>query len=191
MLKGLRNIIRRPKPLRAIAKTLLLRTAGLDLGRHGMNIRVYNDFLIGLHPTTLTLSHWLNRTARLSDYQFLRQYLRPGDVYIDIGANIGTTVIPAARAVGHGRVIAFEPQPQIFCYLKNNLALNGIVNVSLHDWALGPENGELSFSTDRLDDRNRISDGGNTCVQVRTLDEFAGDLPAVAWSRSTWKDTRN
>ena len=45
--------------------------------------------------------------------------------YVDVGANIGTTTLAAADAVGaDGTVIAFEPHPRTFRDLADNVALN-------------------------------------------------------------------
>jgi FkbM family methyltransferase len=61
------------------------------------------------------LSHWL------------RDHLRPGDVAVDIGANIGYFSLLAARIVGaEGAVIAFEPVPSIADMLEHNAARNGL-----------------------------------------------------------------
>ncbi len=44
---------------------------------------------------------------------WIRSWLRPGDVYVDVGAHIGYLSALAARAVGpQGRVVAFEPSPE-------------------------------------------------------------------------------
>ena len=51
--------------------------------------------------------------------------LQPGDVGIDIGANIGAHTLVMARAVGPGgRVLAFEPTAYAHAKLQTNLALN-------------------------------------------------------------------
>lgn len=51
--------------------------------------------------------------------------LQPGDVVIDIGANIGAHTLVMARAVGPGgRVLAFEPTAYAHAKLQTNLALN-------------------------------------------------------------------
>jgi FkbM family methyltransferase len=54
-----------------------------------------------------------------------RHLLRPGDVAIDVGANIGANTLELARFVGaDGRVIAFEPTVFAFERLQRNAALN-------------------------------------------------------------------
>lgn len=62
----------------------------------------------------------------------LRRLLRPGDVYVDVGANLGLFVLIAARQVGAaGRVVAFEPNPEIVIRLQENIALNALPNVTV------------------------------------------------------------
>ena len=54
-----------------------------------------------------------------------RSLVSPGDVVVDIGANVGAHTLPLARAAGEsGRVIAFEPTGWAFEKLLANLALN-------------------------------------------------------------------
>ena len=47
---------------------------------------------------------------------FTRQFLRPGDLYFDIGAHVGNR-IRAARQIG-ARVVAVEPNPELTVFLK-------------------------------------------------------------------------
>ncbi len=57
---------------------------------------------------------------------FIRDRLKPGDTFIDVGANIGYHVLLAAGAVGaQGRVVAVESSPRIFRLLQATLADNG------------------------------------------------------------------
>jgi len=63
---------------------------------------------------------------------FVLERLKPGSVFIDIGANIGVYTIPAALKVGPtGAVIAIEPSPRIFPFLEQNAFLNGLSNARL------------------------------------------------------------
>lgn len=64
--------------------------------------------------------------------EWLRSSLRPGDTFLDVGANIGYFSLLAARAVGPtGRVIAFEPVPSVADRLEANLRRNGLDNVEV------------------------------------------------------------
>jgi FkbM family methyltransferase len=58
---------------------------------------------------------------------FLREHLRPGSVFLDVGANVGYMTLLGARACGpDGRVIAVEPEPKNLALLAANLWRNGL-----------------------------------------------------------------
>jgi FkbM family methyltransferase len=83
--------------------------------------------------------------------------LRPGDVVVDAGANVGYYTILASKLVGPtGRVYAFEPDPAAFAVLERNVRLNGADNVVAEQKALSNENTTLKLfiaSDNRGDDR--------------------------------------
>lgn len=60
---------------------------------------------------------------------WLERNLRPHDVFMDVGANIGLYALFAARLVPDSTVYAIEPESQNFARLCRNLALNGLANV--------------------------------------------------------------
>lgn len=61
-----------------------------------------------------------------NELAMLREFIRPGDCLLDVGAHIGTFAVPFARFVGEaGRVIAFEANPGNFSLLRGNVARNG------------------------------------------------------------------
>jgi len=60
----------------------------------------------------------------------LRDSLRHGDFFVDVGAHIGFFVLYAARLVGfEGRIVALEPDPENFAALKANIEINGLKRV--------------------------------------------------------------
>jgi FkbM family methyltransferase len=72
--------------------------------------------------------------------------LRAGDVFYDIGSNIGEFVIPLAKFVtNQGQVIAFEPEARACERLRSHIGLNGLTNVRVFQKGLGDANqsGEL------------------------------------------------
>ena len=76
------------------------------------------------------------------EVQLLRLVLRPGDVFIDGGANIGMFTLIAAAAVGRtGRVIACEPVPENVRLLVANLELNRFEWVDVFKGALAEHSG--------------------------------------------------
>src|SRR5205085_3237996 len=77
---------------------------------------------------------------------FLHRSLRAGGTFIDVGANIGTFTIPAAKYVGSsGHVIAIEASPNVFSVLEKNVALNNAGNVQLVCAAAGASDGDTKF----------------------------------------------
>jgi FkbM family methyltransferase len=108
---------------------------------------------------------------------FLRNLLKPGMVFVDIGANIGYFTLVAARRVGPtGRVLAVEPEPYNFQLLQRNVGVNDLANVELANVALGDRQGSAALycSPQNFGD-HRLYDGASeqrraTEVQVRTLD---------------------
>jgi predicted RNA methylase len=52
------------------------------------------------------------------------QYVRPGDVFWDIGANLGFFTLLAARLTGGENVLAVEPIPDNISYIQASLDLN-------------------------------------------------------------------
>ncbi len=78
--------------------------------------------------------------------RFLKRWLRPGDVMVDVGAHVGLFVLYGARLVGpSGLVHAFEPVPYNYERLAANVALNGYDNVRLNRAAAGDHAGEVSM----------------------------------------------
>ncbi len=68
---------------------------------------------------------------------YMRRILRPGDVFIDIGANVGYYALLGAKLVGRfGKVIAIEPSPSIFAVLESNLRRNDARNVAAMNLAI-------------------------------------------------------
>jgi FkbM family methyltransferase len=65
--------------------------------------------------------------------------LSPGDVFLDVGANIGFFSVLAAKRVGPaGRVIAFEPHPEARAALGQLVAANGLTGrIDVVDAAVG------------------------------------------------------
>jgi FkbM family methyltransferase len=94
----------------------------------------------------------------------VRRLLRPGDTFIDAGANFGYFTLLGSRLVGPtGRVIAFEPSPATLVYLKKNLDLNPSANIVLHECALMDRLGNVRI--------NRISDRNSGANTIRTIDQ--------------------
>jgi FkbM family methyltransferase len=76
----------------------------------------------------------------------VKRLLRPGDVALDVGANVGLFTLLAADAVGStGEVHAFEPVPATFAELNENVRINGFEQVRLTRAAVGAAPGETTL----------------------------------------------
>lgn len=102
------------------------------------------------------------------DMAFVLHILRPNDLFVDVGANIGSYSIIAAGTCG-ASVIAVEPIAQTFQHLVDNVRLNGLeLRIAVKNLGLGEVPGELTFSAG-LDTVNHV-----------LVEEERGDLEAVA-----------
>lgn len=78
--------------------------------------------------------------------ELFAEVLKPGDVALDIGANIGAHTIALAESVGeNGLVYAFEPQRMCYYSLCANVAMNGIRNVICLQQAVSDKPGTLKI----------------------------------------------
>jgi FkbM family methyltransferase len=66
------------------------------------------------------------RLVSLAEERVGRRPLLGGRIFVDVGANIGTTTVPALVRYGAAEAVAFEPVPETFSLLEANLALNGV-----------------------------------------------------------------
>lgn len=106
--------------------------------------------------------------------------VRPGDVFVDVGAHIGLHTITGSRASGpSGRVISLEPHPVTSRWLRENVQLNDLENVTVHAAAAGVANGRAAFSDRPLEDRNALEHDGSLLVEVVRLDDLLGDVDRV------------
>lgn len=103
----------------------------------------------------------------------LAAVLKAGDVFYDIGANVGFYSLLGSRRVGKdGRVVAFEPLPQNLNVLRRHLSLNHLSNVTAINSAVSDRRGTAQFSvTDPSS--SHLSPTGNLRVAVTTLDSVA------------------
>ena len=87
-----------------------------------------------------------------SEVRLFRQICQPGDVVVEVGANIGTHTVALAGIVGErGLVYAFEPQPIVFYTLCANVAINSLSNVHCLNMAAGATEGFVLIPDIRYD----------------------------------------
>jgi len=85
---------------------------------------------------------------------YLVSHLQLGDVVVDIGANIGTFSLMAARLVGSsGRVLAIEASPKVFPYLAKNIEMSQLGNIQAFHCAAANRNAESVSFWEAPDDK--------------------------------------
>ncbi|MBL8900088.1 MAG: FkbM family methyltransferase [Planctomycetes bacterium] len=149
-------------------------------------------FTSRFHPYRfpVRLSNWserkswfLGRYYELETQLCLEHLLQPGDVFIDVGANLGMLSLLGAHRVGaQGLVIAFEPNPSIADRLEAIVRANEIENLQLHRVGLGDLDEELELHVvgahsgagtfAPLDERERRELSFSAPISVRRGDEI-------------------
>jgi len=80
------------------------------------------------------------------EMDLIKNKLKEGDTFLDIGGGIGYHAVFASKIVGiKGKVIVFEPDPQSFKFIQKNLKENGCSNVILFQKAALNRNGKTKF----------------------------------------------
>lgn len=171
----------------------LLRSGGLKPGGGefetvvlpwGLEIRFRPGEMIGASIARTGLYDlWVSET--------IHRLLEPRELAVDVGANIGhMTSIMAVRVGQQGRVIAFEPQPEVFAELSHNVnrwkGQSGIGQIQVYEIALSDHSGRGSLRTPEGFQQNRgtaslvtahqAPDGNSTLheVSLERLDELLG-----------------
>ena len=76
----------------------------------------------------------------------VQKVLKPGDIFVDLGANEGFFSIVGSKIVGkEGQVIAVEPQQRLWEIIVKNVEINGLSNVMLLPYGIGSSNGEAEM----------------------------------------------
>ena len=128
-------------------------------------------------------------TPRLCEFEemaFVMHFLRPGELFVDVGANVGAFTVLAAGVAG-AAVRAFEPNPGTFEMLERNVRLNGLQErVNSVCAAVGQSEGTVQLTTN-LGTENYVTTGAtaknSAIVKMIALDkelsEAAPDLLKV------------
>ena len=156
---------------------VLLQHRSVPLGTEVAVRTDYGYLLVPLEDEALLLA--MTETAGQLEpgtLSVLLSLLKPGDVMLDVGANIGTLCLPAARQVGPtGRIIAIEPTPRTASVLRRSLALNALNDrVELIECAAGETEAVERFTICSAAAHNSLvapdGEGEQIDVAIRPLD---------------------
>lgn len=161
-----------------VARRALLRTVSLlrpetMLLKAGYRLTIPKD-----DRSYYTFPLWWDGEYEPGNTALMRRLLRPKDVVVDIGANVGIFTCLFAKCVGpQGTVHAFEPEARNAERLRANLALNGFDWVRVHEAALGARAGRqaIYLCDENRGDHTLIPQAGRPTaeIEVETFDAFA------------------
>ncbi|MCC7040794.1 MAG: FkbM family methyltransferase [Burkholderiales bacterium] len=161
-LPGVHSLIRAVYPI------------GVASGRHVAGVRARADGLMA-YVDTRELIDW---TVFFSgDYEshigaLFTYLLERGETAIDVGANVGMHTLTLARIVGpRGKVIAFEPNPDVRERLRRNVELNGFAHVHVDRRALGYDAAHGSLRVPAVGSAEAWNSGMASLVALETPHE--------------------
>ena len=151
----------KPAPLRKLANATLRALIPSEL-HFGASVVVPN-------PRDPVVSGALTlRVYERPETRFFRCVCRPGQTFVDIGANVGYYTALAIPALGPtGRIVAFEPDTETFSFLKRTIAANTGASVTTIQRAASDKGGSatLFISRDNRGD-NRLYDNDLACESI-------------------------
>lgn len=128
-------------------------------------------------------------SSEASVLEYIRSQLRPGDVFVDAGANIGIYTIVGSAAVGpEGIVVAIEMMPETFDRLRTHVEMNNCLNVILVNKAVSDRSGGHIPVTVPADGRHGKASIVTGCsgsmdqtvlVETQSLNDILGDVPKI------------
>jgi len=114
---------------------------------------------------------------------FLQQ-LSPGNHVLDIGSNIGYWLLMAEQAIGEsGRILGFEPAPEVCSILERNIARSGHKNIRVLLCAVGATNETAQFYQSEVPNwgsliqQDSLKQTRANDVQVRKLEDILSEFP--------------
>lgn len=136
--------------------------------------------LFWLHPRFLT-----ERTRDIQPlvFHWITRFLRPGDIFFDVGAHCGWMALKAARCVGaKGKVVAFEPAPVLFTLARYHQKINRLHQLIIIPQAVSNQDsdGALFYVlNDGMSFRNSLTIGSENVPYVSPGEKKALKVPAT------------
>ena len=142
------------------------------------NLTFYN----AKNDTSIESSIITNFTYEPEVIKEIKYNLKSGSNFIDGGANIGFFSLIASKIVGStGRIIAFEPTPSTYSFLKKNIKVNNLKNITTIRKGLSSSEKKLSFilknnaeANSIISDENKIFKNEDQIIKINTvtIDKF-------------------
>ena len=151
----------------------------MDLDVFGRNMRLY-PFSNVCERRVLFTPQFFDATER----RLLAERMKPGFVFVDVGANVGAYSLFVSGALkGDAKIIAFEPQPSVYERLIANIRFNPGSSIKAIDCAVADQDGEVSLFLD-ADNQGEASvkfmnwsqgEGASVAVPAKSLLTVARD----------------
>ena len=136
----------------------------------------------GYPPLNMVMGRYEEETTRL-----LQSLVKPGMVFVDVGAHLGYYTLLAARGVGPtGKIYSFEPDPDNHALLLRNVELNAYDNVVAARKAVSDRVGTGTLYLTALDSgrhsmyHHGLPERGRVAVETTTMDFYLG---SEGWPR--------
>lgn len=143
------------------------------------------EFVIHVLPSDVTTSADILTAGEYEPHVIreLAPLLRPGTVFVDVGANLGyQTLLAAARVGPTGRVHAFEPNPNNVALLRASLKANRFTNATVYPVAVSDRERAVWYRPDGANSTGtvaEVSPGQPTAFRAVALDDVLADLDRV------------
>ena len=179
----LRHPLNRHKKMAALSRVVRWQLASRFLPGECALPFVNQTKLFVKRGMTGATGNWYCGLHEEAEMAFVLHALRPSDLFVDVGANIGSYTVLAAGAVG-ADVITVEPVPSTFGSLRRNVWLNDLdQRVQCVNAGLGEAEGELHFTAGQDTTNHVLAPGESTesvPVRVMRLDDLcATRIPAM------------
>lgn len=124
--------------------------------------------------------YWLGRYEMVKRLA-VEKGVKRGDVFYDIGANVGYFSLLAAKlSAPDGKVVAFEPLPRNIAFIQRHITLNKLQDrITVIEAAVSDHSGTAFFDLDISTSKGHIAQEGQLEVKLVCLDELvkAGMIP--------------
>lgn len=120
----------------------------------------------------------------------LTRYIKPGNTFVDIGANVGYhSLFVASLLNGTGSVHAFEPIPHLCKQINSSIKKNVFSNVHIYQIGLGEKDLEIPLyirdenmggsSIFEFPELNLVKPSSTTEINIKSLDEVIKEEPKI------------